>query len=221
MSDVPDDKRYIQSVDRAMGILTFVANSGSVRLGDVAEHMGLKTSTAFGLLQTLEHSGFVSRSQGGMEYCLGLSSLKLGLCFGSTTGLPQTIHTLLTEMVKATGETAYFEMKIGERYYYYDVVLSKNPLKVVADSDQFIDLPRQSAVAQVFDDPTGQIAYAKDLEGVDVGLNCFAAPFRTAGSVVGCVALSGPANRFTEEKVDRAFGSFQSIMRRLSLGKYI
>jgi DNA-binding IclR family transcriptional regulator len=221
MANSQEEKRYIQSVDRAMRILTFVADSGSVRLGDVAKHMGLKTSTAFGLLQTLEFSGFVSRSQGGMEYCLGLSSLKLGLCFGSTTALPQTIHTLLVEMTKATGETSYFEMKIGERYYYYDVVLSKNPLKVVPDSDQFIELPSQSAVAQVFDDPTGQIGYAKDIEGTDVGLNCFAAPFRTGDAVIGCVALSGPAGRFTEEKVDRAFDSFQSIMRRLSLERYL
>ena len=144
MSDVPDDKRYIQSVDRAMGILTFVANSGSVRLGDVAEHMGLKTSTAFGLLQTLEHSGFVSRSQGGMEYCLGLSSLKLGLCFGSTTGLPQTIHTLLTEMVKATQKEAERNGILGHGLHHpmesmFEDVFEEMPRHLKEQQQQMLD----------------------------------------------------------------------------------
>jgi hypothetical protein len=135
-----EDKKYIQSVERALGMLSYVADHGSARLGEISEFAGLKTSTTFGLLQTLEHCGYLSRGRGDMEYSLGLASLKLGLCYNRSSGMAEKIHALLTELVKEIDETAYFEIRMGERYYYYDVVLSTQPLKVVPDDDCFIDL---------------------------------------------------------------------------------
>ena len=211
------EKKYIQSVERALGLLTYVADHGSVRLGELSQHSGLKTSTVFGLLQTLEHTGFLARSQNDLEYCLGLNSLKLGLCFNQNSGLAATIHTLLTELVHAINETAYFEIKIGSRYYYFDVVLSNQPLKVVPDEDHFIDLPDNSAVAQVYQGLTDDLPYATDLESVTRGLNCFAVPFHSGEKIIGCVALSGPSNRFTAAKMEQTYATYCEIMKKLKL----
>lgn len=136
-----------------MNILSFIADQGDVRLNEISEFAQLKPTTAFGLLQTLEHLGYLSRSGHGMQYCLGLNAFKLGLCYQQHSGLNLKIHGLLVELVEKIDETAYFEIKIGERYYYYDVVLSKQPLKVVPDHDSFISLPPASAVAKVFASP--------------------------------------------------------------------
>lgn len=165
----------------------------------------------------MEHKGFLTRGHNELEYCLGLNSLKLGLCFNQNSGLAATIHTLLTELVHAIDETTYFEIKIGERYYYFDVVLSNQPLKVVPDEDHFIDLPDNSAVAQVYQGLPGGLPYAKDLESVTRGLNCFAVPFRSDRDIIGCVALSGPSNRFTAAKMEQAYATYCEIMKKLKL----
>ena len=217
MAGRADEKKYIQSVERAMNILSFIADQGDVRLNEISEFAQLKPTTAFGLLQTLEHLGYLSRSGHGMQYCLGLNAFKLGRCYQQHSGLNLKIHGLVVELVEKIDETAYFEIKIGERYYYYDVVLSKQPLKVVPDHDSFISLPPASAVAKVFASPKGETAYALDLEEVEPGLNCFAVPFYSGDARVGCVALSGPSYRFTKEKMDKAYAAYCDILQRLQL----
>lgn len=212
-----EDKKYIQSVERALKILTFIADNREARLNDISAYAGLKTSTAFGLLQTLEHAGYIARTNKGLDYCLGLNSLKLGLCYSRESGLSEKIHQLLCGLVDAVDETAYFEIGIGKRYYYYDVVLSTRPLKVVPDNDLFINLPEQSAVAKVFNRFAEGIRYTTDIEEVEKGLNCFAVPFRSGDTLIGCVALSGPSNRFTREKMETAYQAYLDIMKKLDL----
>lgn len=217
MKENTEDKKYIQSVERALGMLSYVADHGSARLGEISEVAGLKTSTTFGLLQTLEHCGYLSRGRGDMEYSLGLASLKLGLCYNRSSGMAEKIHALLTELVKEVDETAYFEIRVGERYYYYDVVLSTQPLKVVPDDDCFIDLPENSAVTKAYTQTDPAFRYATDLEGVQEGLNCFAAPFYASGTLLGCVALSGPSYRFTPAKMEHAWDVYQSVLKKLGM----
>ena len=47
MKENTEDKKYIQSVERALGMLSYVADHGSARLGEISEVAGLKTSTTF------------------------------------------------------------------------------------------------------------------------------------------------------------------------------
>ena len=221
MGEKRDDRRYVQSVERAMKIMAFIADEGPARLNRISEVSHLKATTAFGLLQTLEHMGYISRSGNGMAYCLGLGALKLGLCYDQNSGMKGKIHALLTEMVKAVDETAYFEIKVGKRYYYYDVVLSTQPLKVVPDYDSFISLPSESAVAKVFASPMDEMPYALDLEEVEPGLNCFAVPYYEGNAKIGCVALSGPSSRFTREKMERAYRIYCDLLENLQIEKHV
>ena len=214
MKKQSEDKKYIQSVERALSMMIYIADHGSARLGEISSAAGLRPSTASGLLQTLEHMGFLSRSKNELDYCLGLSSLKLGLCFNKTSGLASHIHALLTDLVKEVDETAYFEIKIGDRYYYYDVVLSTQPLKVVPTNDHFIDLPDSSAVAKAFREELGDLGFATDLEEIEPGLNCFAVPIRSGSFIVGCVALTGPSCRFTLERMKKAYAVFCRLMKQ-------
>jgi DNA-binding IclR family transcriptional regulator len=209
-------KKYIQSVERALNIINLIADRGNMRLGEISEAMGLKVTTTFGLLQTIEHMGYISRGENDMEYCLGMNSLKAGLCFEKKSGMSGVIHKLLTELVEAIDETAYFEIRVGEKYYYYDVVISKQPLKVVPDQDRFIELPKAAAVCKVYENCM-EHGYATDFEEVEKGLNCFAVPFYSGDSMVGCVALTGPSNRFTKERMDTTYETYCEIMTKLNL----
>lgn len=215
------DKKYIQSIERSTLILDYIAKNGSAKLNDISNAISLKSSTTFGILQTLEHLGYIIRTNGGLEYSLGLFSLKLGLSFQKDVSLHGTIHELLKALVSEINETAYFEIKIGDKYYYLDVVVSNQSLKVVPDSENFIDLPEQSAIAKVFSNINEGFTYATDLEEVEEGLNCLAIPYRTGDNLIGCVVVTGPSNRFNEEKIKNAYEIYLDKIKQMGLTSHI
>ncbi|HEX2313615.1 MAG TPA: IclR family transcriptional regulator [Thermomonospora sp.] len=69
----------IQSVERAAAILRLLA-SGSRRLGvvELANALQLPKGTVHGILQTLQHVGFVEQDRSGGKYRLGAALLHLG-----------------------------------------------------------------------------------------------------------------------------------------------
>lgn len=213
------EKKYIQSIERASKIVQYIADKKRAKLNEICESTGLKTTTAFGILQTLEHVGQVTRN--GLDYTLGLNSLKLGLAYLDSHGLSDKIHELLLGLVGAIDETAYFALEVGDRYYYLDYVLSSHPLKVVPEEGNYIHLPEKSAIAQVFNNTAEEFRYATDLEDVFKGTNCFAVPYWTAGKLVGCVAASGPSSRFTADKMKEAYVKYQEVMNELGLEKHL
>ena len=46
------EKKYIQSIERSSLILEYIADKGTAKLNEISEATGLKTSTAFGIIQT-------------------------------------------------------------------------------------------------------------------------------------------------------------------------
>lgn len=215
------EKKYIQSIERATMILDYIANHGCAKLNDISQGVSLKTTTTFGILQTLEHTGYIVRANGGLEYTLGLNCLKLGLSFQKKSVIHQSIHSLLETLVAEINETAYFEIKIDNRYYYLDVVVSTQSLKVVPDSEDYIDLPENSAIAKVYNGISDTFTYATDLEEVEEGLNCFAVPFRTGDELIGCIVMTGPSYRFNKEKIELTYHTYLEIMNRLDLTAHI
>lgn len=215
------EKNLIQSIERASMILEFVSERGSAKLNEISENTGLKTSTAFRIIQTLEHTGQLTRTDTGLAYSLGLNSLKYGLSCLDGSMISDKAHALLVRLVEEVGETAYFELKVGERYYYLDYVVSPHSLKVVPDENRFIDLPDISAVSKVYKNKSEDFTYATDLEEVDEGLNCFAVPYKVDGKIAACVALTGPSYRFTQNKMAVAYDVYKNIMIELDLEKHL
>lgn len=216
------EKKYIQSIQRASGILKFIADRGSAKLVEICEETGLKKSTVFGIVQTLEHEGYLNKSTDGFYYSLGLSALKMGLAYMKDTDIDATVHQLLKRLVDEIDETAYFVMKVGSKYHYLDYVLSSQPLKVVPGEGKFIEMPDHSAVGQVFlNYEKDDFEFAKDLEGIFEGTNCFAAPYVNGDKAVGCVVLTGPSYRYTEAKMEETMEVFRSVMVEMGLEDHL
>lgn len=221
------EKKYIQSIQRASCILKFIADKGRAKLVDICAETGLKKSTVFSIVQTLEHEGFLTKPQDGFDYSLGLSSLNLFLSYTKDTQIDTTVHELLSRLVAEIDETAYFVMKVGEKYHFLDCVLSSQPLKVVPGVGKFVELPNHSAVGQVFlndekgNDAEGDFVYAKDLEGVIKGTNCFAAPYRNGGQAMACVALTGPSYRYSEARMEMTMEVYRRIMEEMGLEDHL
>lgn len=216
------DTDLIQSIERASMILEYVSANRTAKLNEICEGTGLKTSTAFRIIQTLEHTGQLTRTNTGLAYTLGLNSMKYGLSCLDTSMISEKVHDLLVKLVEEIQETAYFELKVGSRYYYLDYVVSSHSLKVVPDENRFIDLPDVSAVTKVYKNYRKEdFTYGTDLEEVEEGLNCFAVPYKIDGKIAACVALTGPSYRFTKEKMDQAYEAYKKIMMELGLEKHL
>jgi DNA-binding IclR family transcriptional regulator len=214
------EKKYIQSVDRALDIVEFIAKKKVSKLNEISESLSLKAPTAYALMQTLEHRGYIQRV-GKTQYSLGLNSLKLGILFEWEENSIKSIHGLLQSLVDVIDETAYFEFKIGDLHYFYDTVSSTQPLKVVLEESHYVKLDENSAVNKVYLNHDENLRYETDLECVEEGLNCMAIPFRTDGDITATVAFTGPACRFKEEKMEAAYQNFLIIMEKNNFKEHI
>jgi DNA-binding IclR family transcriptional regulator len=212
--------KYVQSVDRAFDIIEFISAKKITKLNEVCEALSLKAPTAHALMQTLEHRGYIQRV-GKTQYSLGLNSLKLGLMYEWEENSNKRVNKLLQNLVDVIDETAYFELKMGNLHYFYDIVLSTQPLKVVYNDSPYVTLSEDSAVNKVYQSDDKYLKYAKDLEDVEIGLNCMAIPFRTEGNITATIAFTGPACRFTEDKMEEAYEKYLKVMKENNLQEHI
>lgn len=95
--------RRIQAVDRAAALLRAVAEAPEPpSLADLADATSLNRSTAWRLLLTLEHHGFIDRDPDSGRYVLGHEISRLALR-GGHGGLVRRLRPALTQLARATG----------------------------------------------------------------------------------------------------------------------
>lgn len=214
------EKKYIQSVDRTLEILEFIAKKRVSKLNEICAALDLKAPTAHALLQTLEHKSYIQRV-GKTKYSLGISSLKLGLMYDLGEETTKSIHNLLTDLVNIVDETCYFEIKIGNLNYFYDTVLSSQSLRVVPIESHFNELSDITAVCKAYKNCNESIKYETDLEQVQPGLNCMAIPYKNNNTIVATIVFTGPSFRFTLEKMEKAYEAFLSVMNKYQMSEHI
>ena len=95
--------RRIQAVDRAAALLRAVAEAPEPpSLADLAEATSLNRSTAWRLLLTLEHHGFIDRDPDSGRYVLGHEISRLALR-GGHGGLVRRLRPVLTQLARESG----------------------------------------------------------------------------------------------------------------------
>ncbi|MBK5199912.1 MAG: helix-turn-helix domain-containing protein [Spirochaetaceae bacterium] len=214
------EKKYIQSVNRALEILEFIAKKRISKLNEICLALDLKAPTAYALLQTLENKSYIQRV-GKTQYSLGLNSLKLGLMYDLGEEKTKSIHIFLTELVNIVNETCYFEIKIGNLNYFQDYVLSSQSLKVVPIESHYDELLDISAVNKAYKNCNENIKFETDLEQVQNGLNCMAIPYKNDNKIVATIAFTGPSFRFNLEKMEKAYEAFLLVMNKYKMGNHI
>ena len=107
----------VRSVDRAVAILDLLAKAGSAgwRTGaEVARELGVHRSTALRLLGTLERHALVERDQRTARYRLGRRLPQLASVVTGEFDLRYAARPVCERLAAATGETATFELLIGD-----------------------------------------------------------------------------------------------------------
>lgn len=104
-ADAPEPTT-IQSVDRALGLIELLAEADEpMKLQEIAEATGLKSSTCHHLLNTLARRGFVVRTSRPRAYALGTRINELASARGARFDLVQVATPHLDALAATTGAT--------------------------------------------------------------------------------------------------------------------
>jgi IclR family acetate operon transcriptional repressor len=98
----------IQSLQRGLGILEFVARKGSgVSMAEVSRQVGLHTSTTFHLLRTLSTLGFLQQDETTKQYFPGSKIFHLATSASTELQLLNCASPVLAELARQTGEASH------------------------------------------------------------------------------------------------------------------
>ena len=93
----------IQSVDRAIRILTALQGSRRMTLTELATHLSLPASTVHGIVKTLVSHGMVVQERGSSRYQLGPAVLRLGNVYLDTIELRSKAIPWAENLARRTG----------------------------------------------------------------------------------------------------------------------
>ncbi len=130
----------VQSVDRALSILTLLARHGQLGITEIAEQLGVHKSTAFRLVATLEAHDVVTQVHGRGKYRLGVGVLRLAGASRVRLDLVQESRPVTTALAAAVGETVNLAVLSGHEALYLDQVAGPSALQLHMWTGQRIPL---------------------------------------------------------------------------------
>jgi DNA-binding IclR family transcriptional regulator len=93
----------IQSIDRALRILTVLQGARRMSLGEIAARLELPPSTVHGIVRTLLAHGMVQQERDSGRYRLGPATLRLGNVYLDTLELRSRAATWAEDLAARTG----------------------------------------------------------------------------------------------------------------------
>lgn len=123
----------VLSVVRTADVLTYMARSSSRLAGvtDIAAAVGTSKAVVFRILTSLLDRGYVGYDQATRRYFLGPQALLLGLAALERNDLRSLAHEPLTDISRATSETATLSVRNGWERIYIDQVTPDRDIKMV------------------------------------------------------------------------------------------
>ncbi|MFO7545753.1 MAG: IclR family transcriptional regulator [Trueperaceae bacterium] len=121
----------VRSLDRAVAILdAFTPLRRSLTLSDVAQHVGLGTSTSHRLLRSLVAHGLLKRDEASKAYSLGPHVLRLARAAAGALDLRELARPVMIRLRDAAGETVgLHELRDANHRTVIDQVESHQPLR--------------------------------------------------------------------------------------------
>jgi DNA-binding IclR family transcriptional regulator len=112
----------IQSVDRAIDVLEYLAGQGEGAVTDLAAHLGVHKSTAFRLLAALEARGLVEQVSDRGRYRLGFGIVRLAGATTARLDLVEQSRPVTTRLAVEVGETVNIARLEGDAAINVDQV---------------------------------------------------------------------------------------------------
>ena len=198
----------------------FSPEADTLSLAQLAVRTGFYKSTILRLAASLQHCGFLIRLDDG-RFRLGPEVFQLGRIYQGAFRLADVVVPALRALVKASGETASFYVRDGDRETCLHRIEPARPVRDagVAEGDSFvIDGSACSRVLSAFLGKRGkafdvirrQVMMVARPSMRVVGVAAIVCPvFGSGERLSGAILLSGPEARYTDAAVAK--------MRRLML----
>jgi len=132
MADLPQPAHPIESVERALRLLSLVGEVESITVSGAAAHLGVARSTAHRLLATLRYRGFVLQDPASKAYHAGPELLKIGV--GVTGGMSQhqIVRPHLEALSNELDETVHLVLRHGSQVLFVDSVEAGGAVRVMS-----------------------------------------------------------------------------------------
>lgn len=132
MAPQKDGKRVIQSIERAVSILDYLAEKpNGERLTPMSRELGLNKSTAFSLVASLEALDLISQDQDTGRYSLGVRMLQYGLSVQNHMDLVFDAQPCLDSLASLYGETVHMAVLSGNEIIYVAKAESTKTVRMV------------------------------------------------------------------------------------------
>ncbi|MEV6119075.1 MULTISPECIES: IclR family transcriptional regulator [unclassified Streptomyces] len=118
---------HIEAVDRALVLLTLLAERGQLSVTEAGRELGVVPSTAHRLLSTLLHRGFAVRGENRL-YRAGPRLLPLGT--SGAPPLPERVRPHLGSLYGAVDETVHLMVRTGSDVLFLDGIEGARSLRV-------------------------------------------------------------------------------------------
>lgn len=122
----------IESVDNALKILLLMGERSELRLTEVAEYLGVASSTAHRLLAMLQYRGFVRQERRSKAYLPGTAMTAVAYSILQRFDVRQTVHPFLEELNRETTETVHMVVMDGATVRFIDAIESPRAVRVAS-----------------------------------------------------------------------------------------
>jgi IclR family KDG regulon transcriptional repressor len=227
----------IQSVSHALDVLEqFTGEPDELGVTELSKRLKLHKNNVFRLLATLEARGYIEQNKATENYRLGVRCLRLGQRFVLQMGLLRQARPVMSEVAKASHETAFIAVMRNGTVVPLDAVEAEQPVRLVSRIGDFLPL-HCTAVGKMhlaFADEELRNSLPESLQkftektivdrnalgqqlkrirengfAVDLGehvedVRSVAVAVRDyTRAVVGSLAISGPAYRLSQERIEK------------------
>lgn len=119
----------LQSLDRALGILSGIARSEAITLSDLARDMSVPTATTHRILTTLQNHGFVQFDAERQEWSVGVEAYRTGAAFLRRHSVVEIGQPFLRRLMEETGETANLAVPDKGEVVFVSQIETPNPIR--------------------------------------------------------------------------------------------
>ncbi|MEM8871727.1 MAG: HTH-type transcriptional regulator BhcR [Pseudomonadota bacterium] len=119
----------LQSLDRALLILTGLARQGRSNLTDISLRLGVPTATTHRILNTLQGRGFAEFDEATQEWMVGVEAFRIGAAFVHRSGLAEICRPVMRQLMAATGETANLAVVHDGDVVFIEQVETQHPIR--------------------------------------------------------------------------------------------
>ncbi len=119
----------MQSLDRALNVLTTVAQLERTALSDLSREVDVPTATTHRILTTLQKHGYVSFDEERQEWMIGIEAYRTGASFLKRNSVLETGRPVLRRLMQESGETANLAVPDGAEVVFVGQVETSNPIR--------------------------------------------------------------------------------------------